>query len=140
MDLQFRLASPDCRIDSSALREQIQSPPPRRGASLYLIYLQGEEVAFVSIDHLPGTTELLIYEILLDPAYRGRGIGTAIMREIEAFAVRRGYERILLCPQPLDPNITIEALTRWYARLGFRRSSRSRDVMEKELSPSKRES
>jgi GNAT superfamily N-acetyltransferase len=133
MALKFNLVGPDCRVFSVALLEQIRHPPPTRGASQYIVRLDGKEVAFLSLDRLPGTTDLVVYEIFLDPEHRGRGIGTAVMRDLELFAIRQGYTRILLCPQPLDQTITRRDLTRWYTRLGYRRSPQSHDVMEKTL-------
>lgn len=123
----------DTRVSSRALLEQIQTPQPSRGAWQYLILRDGREVAFVSLDHFPHSTDIVIFEIFVDPPCRKRGIGTAIMRELELLAARRGCTKLVLCPQPLDSSVTRQALVRWYEGLGYRRSTQSHDVMEKTI-------
>ena len=133
MGFAFIPVDSDTKVSSRALLEQIQTPPPTRGTKEYIILRESREVAFVSLDHLPDSTDIVIFEIYVDPACRGRGIGTAIMRELELFASRRGCTKIVLCPQPLDSSVTREALVRWYSSLGYRRSAQSHDVMEKKI-------
>jgi GNAT superfamily N-acetyltransferase len=133
MGYAFIPADAETKVASRAIREQIECAPPSRGASQYVVYRDGREVAFVSLDHFPDSTDIVIYEIFVDPAWRNRGIGTAIMKELELMALRRRCTKIMLCPQPLDSSISRDVLVRWYNQLGYRRSARSHDVMEKRV-------
>ena len=50
--------------------------------------------------------------VVVTPAHRGKGIGAALTREMEALALRRGFTRLYLQTERADGGL--------YARLGWR--------------------
>ena len=62
-------------------------------------------------DHLPGILDLYVAEV-----HRGRGVGTAIIGQMEALAVDQGCDCLWLSVDPIG-NACAHAL---YARLGYR--------------------
>jgi len=59
--------------------------------------------------------EVRVIEIMVAPELRGKGIGTAVIRDLLASASRTGK------PMRLSVNITNSGAIRLYERLGFRR-------------------
>jgi len=55
-----------------------------------------------------------VHDLVVDAAHRGRGIGTALLAEVERRARARGACRITL-----EVNAANEAAQRLYRRLGF---------------------
>lgn len=86
---------------------------PPNGAFPLLLKPDGQAVAggaFRRYDRI--TAE--IKRVWTHSAYRRRGLGRMVMRELEAEAIRRGYRRIWLVTGPRQPEA--EAL---YLRLGY---------------------
>ena len=55
--------------------------------------------------------------VVVDPAYRGRGAGAALMREAAALARRHGCYKLAL-----SSNLARSGAHRFYSRLGWKRS------------------
>jgi GNAT superfamily N-acetyltransferase len=52
------------------------------------------------------------------PSVRGKGVGDALLKEVEAFAVGHGYGRLLLTTTPF-----LDSAIRLYERFGFSRTT-----------------
>jgi aminoglycoside 3-N-acetyltransferase I len=87
--------------EDTVLRLAEREPPPSPAALLadermiFLVALDGlEPVAFVLAHELPrrhgDPFELFVYELDVWPAYRRRGVATALLRELERLALARG--------------------------------------------------
>lgn len=83
-------------------------------AASHVIEANGADAGWVVVNTTPD--EVRVVEIMVLPALHGRGIGTAVLREILAAAAVSGK------PVRLNVYITNHAAIRLYERLGFRRT------------------
>jgi ribosomal protein S18 acetylase RimI-like enzyme len=83
-------------------------------ADSQIIRFDGADVGWVVVNTLPDEVRLI--EIMVIPELRGRGIGTAVVREILAAGGDAGK------PVRLSVNLMNRAAIRLYERLGFRRT------------------
>lgn len=67
--------------------------------------------------------EAVVQALVVDPAWRGQGIGRALMREAEAWAAARGLPSVVLHTRSAQA---------FYARLGYRQVA-SADFMRKPM-------
>ncbi|MFA9200274.1 MAG: GNAT family N-acetyltransferase [Cypionkella sp.] len=74
-------------------------------------YGAGEAAGFTQVRAAPGEEELLLIAVV--PAWRGRGLGTALLRHAAADARGRGAERLFLEMRANNP------ARRLYERFGF---------------------
>ena len=124
-DLWVRLAR-DQRQHESAVRPEPNRETMREtlGAyqvadGLFVARLEGEIVGFASVSIERGTLELdstrgMLSNIYVDPDYRDRGIGAALLKAAEASAAERGADELLL--EVMAEN---EAARRFYRREGY---------------------
>jgi ribosomal protein S18 acetylase RimI-like enzyme len=80
------------------------------GATLDVIEVDGEPVGRLYVHR--GATDIRIMDIALDPAYRGRGIGTGLLRSLLAEA-QASARRLSIHVEANNP------ARRLYERLGF---------------------
>jgi ribosomal protein S18 acetylase RimI-like enzyme len=81
------------------------------GRSHQVVLLDGEPVGRLYLARTDG--EILIVDIALLPEHRGRGIGTALLRDVLAEADADG-KRVTIHVERLNPALAL------YERLGFR--------------------
>lgn len=89
--------------------EQMAGPE----VTLFVARDEGEAVAMGALRRHPGGLAE-IKRMYTMPAYRGRGIGSRILNEIEKLACREGFERLVL-----ETGNNFGAALRVYARDGF---------------------
>lgn len=79
------------------------------------------ETASVRVDAPvdPDADTVEVRSLRVDPSFQGRGIGTALMRDLEARAADRGFERAVL-----DTGADLEAAQSLYESLGYERVGR----------------
>jgi len=69
----------------------------KRAAQVLFAVMDGREVGFAlffpNFSTFLGRAGLYLEDLFVLPAYRGRGIGTAVLRELARMAVGRGYGR-----------------------------------------------
>ncbi|MEV4244313.1 GNAT family N-acetyltransferase [Streptosporangium canum] len=75
---------------------------PARGGAFLILVEDGETVAGGAFRRYDGETAEL-KRIWTHPAHRRRGLGLAVVRELEREAVRQGYRRIYLTTGPRQP-------------------------------------
>ena len=70
----------------------------KHAAEVFFAMVDGKEVAFTlffpNFSTFLGRAGLYLEDLFVLPEYRGRGIGTAILRELARIAVERGYGRM----------------------------------------------
>lgn len=94
--------------------------PDREGRFL-LATSAGRPVAYGGVRDLPdGSAE--IKRMWVDDAWRGAGLGSRMLRELEALAVRLGHDRVVL-----DTNRTLVEAIAMYERAGYRPVPRYND-------------
>lgn len=122
-----------------ALTKDISSKLDTTTLPIQMLALKGELPVGVAIlkphemkDVFPDRTPWL-GSVVVAPAHRGKGIGTALTREIEALALRRGFTRLYLQTERQDGGV--------YARLGWQTCDQlpyrgyHANVMSKQLGP-----
>ena len=82
-----------------------------------VILFDDDPVGMLEIEHHP--TELVIANIQVLPEYQGRGIGSAVIREVIELAQKSGAVTTL---QVLEVNVRARRL---YERLGFRETGKA---------------
>ena len=124
-DLWVRLAR-DQRLHDSAVRADPNRETIRETLAAYQVAdgllvarLAGEIVGFASVTIERGSLELdstrgLLSNIYVEPAFRGRGIGAALLTAAEEAAAERGADEVLL--EVMAKN---EAARRFYRREGY---------------------
>ena len=101
-------------LDEEVIRELIASPH----SHLY-VAIEAEEVAgmlTLGCYHSPTGRKAWIEDVVVDAAYRDRGIGAELVRHAIDEARRLGVEQLMLTSNPMR-----EAANRLYQRMGFER-------------------
>lgn len=113
-------------LDEEVIRELIASPH----SHLY-VAIEEEEVAgmlTLGCYHSPTGRKAWIEDVVVDVAYRDRGIGAALVRHAIDEARRLGVEQLMLTSNPMR-----EAANRLYQRMGFERKMTNCYKMDKGL-------
>jgi ribosomal protein S18 acetylase RimI-like enzyme len=82
-------------------------------AASYVVVADGADAGWTVVTTMPH--EIQLVEIMILPELRGKGIGTAAIRQVLASAAAAGK------PVRLNVNVTNHAAIGLYQRLGFRR-------------------
>lgn len=98
-------------LQEKVRRQTIRSTYP--DAESQIIVVDGVEAGWVVVASLPG--EMRLVEIMVLAEYRGKGVGSAVIREIMAVA-DHGGKKVRLGVNAMNPGAI-----RLYERLGFRR-------------------
>jgi ribosomal protein S18 acetylase RimI-like enzyme len=64
------------------------------GSHCLIAYVEGTAAGFVTgieLRHPDKAPEMLLYELGVDPEFRGRGIGRSLVAELQTIAAERGY-------------------------------------------------
>mgnify|MGYP001820197766 CR=1 FL=1 len=97
----------------------------------YRVLFNGREVAFVAIDRL--RQHFVLLQIVVPRDLRGKGIGSAVLRTVEALARSEGSGSVRVWPRPIDLSVDLEGLGRWYRERGYRLVPNSAGDMEKQV-------
>mgnify|MGYP001828548197 FL=1 len=97
----------------------------------YRVLFDSREVAFVAIDRL--RRHFVLLQIFVQRDLRGNGIGSAVLRTVEALARSEGYCSVRVWPRPLDRSVDLKGLARWYRARGYRLVPNSAGDMEKRV-------
>lgn len=76
---------------------------------------EGEAVGFAAAEHEAWNGRVIVRHLYVAASHRGRGIGRALVQEMEAFARRVGGRSLWV----ETPNVNVPAI-RFYRRMGFR--------------------
>jgi ribosomal protein S18 acetylase RimI-like enzyme len=98
-------------IQYTSRRQSIHANFPE--AQSQVILIEGESAGWLVVAELPG--EIRLIEIMVAAGHRGKGIGSAVMREVLSEADHSGK------PVRLTVGMTNSDAIRLYDRMGFRR-------------------
>lgn len=124
------LADP-CTVVNQVLRDLAMRGSRGGNTKHYVVYDQGSEVAFLSIDPRPDLNMLVIYQIFVLPEIRRRGVGTRVLLAAENMAMGAGFPSVRLLPTALgyppgrERDRETANLIKWYERHGYRATADS---------------
>jgi GNAT superfamily N-acetyltransferase len=81
-------------VANDALRDRAVCSSRGLYTKHYVVYDQGSEVAFLSVDPRPDLNLLVIYEIFVVPEIRHRGMGNRAILSVENLARHTGFPRV----------------------------------------------
>src|SRR5687768_10976800 len=108
----IRIIRPD-DLESAELAERVRNAPGGEISELYLAADAGRQAAFVVLDWWPSDDSPILYELYVPSELRRRGIGTKVLRDVEALVKRRGRSSLRVTPKPIDKTGTLESLEQW---------------------------
>ena len=92
---EYERAPDECRATEAALRETLFGPAPQ--AEVVVAEWAGEAAGFALFFHNYSTWEarrgLYLEDLFVRPAFRGRGVGRALLEHLARLAVARGCGR-----------------------------------------------
>lgn len=118
-------------VANDSLRDRAVCSSRGRYTRHYVLYDQGSEVAFLSVDPRPDLNLLVIYEIFVVPEIRHRGMGTRALLAAENLARHDDLPRVRLVPKALgyppgdQRDRETANLIAWYERHGYRATADS---------------
>ncbi|MET4356422.1 GNAT superfamily N-acetyltransferase [Bradyrhizobium sp. RT9b] len=101
------------------IQRRVATSPKGKRTTQFVAYRDKCEVGFVALDDIPELDCLVLYELFIPAQLRGSGLGTRLLKKVEAIGRAEGYRRITLFPRPLEPGFPAERLLAWYYRHGY---------------------
>jgi len=93
------------------------------------------EVAYLSFDDLSEINTGVLYEILVLPQYRNRGLGKELIGFAEGIARSIGCNCVRLSPRAFDNSVNQTWLESWYLSQGYSPANDGSSEFEKPLFP-----
>jgi GNAT superfamily N-acetyltransferase len=113
-------------VINGAIRDRAERSSRGSCTKHFVLYEQGNEVAFLSVDPRPDLNLLVIYEVFVVPELRRHGISTRVLLAAEKLARETGFPRARLTPKALgyppgeERDRETRKLIEWYERHGYR--------------------
>ncbi len=93
---EYEKLAHEVTTDEETLHASLFGPNP--AAEVLLAHLGGEPAGFAvyfrNFSTFLGRAGIYLEDLYVEPAFRGKGIGTALLRELAGIAVDRGYRRL----------------------------------------------
>lgn len=100
----------------------------------FLALVDEEEAGLLVFEHWPNSSLGIVHEIVVLERFVKRGLGTMLLTQAHAYAVKSGITRLQLTPRRVGfGHLNDEELSRWYGRHGFNLLPGSQTDMSKEL-------
>ena len=115
------------------LRERSQEIAKSKKTTCYRALCGGQEVAFVALDRWPELGRMVLYEMFVPRGLRRQGYGGAVLNAVECAALREGFSAVRVTPQPLDDDMSREALVEWYCQRGYKHDPSVPGEMKKHI-------
>lgn len=119
-------------LQNQSLRERAQRAKVQRSRQ-FVAREDGTEVAYLSIDDRSDIDTGVLYEILVLPEYRNRGVGTALVSFAEGFFRSIGCGRMRLSPRAFDGSVDEKWVEWWYTKQGYTLATDGSSEFEKSL-------
>lgn len=130
MEIQLNVVAVLSEFRSVVLRDRASVSTKAAFTKHYVAVSSEKEIAFVALDFPEHKDYLCVYELLVDPSYRRRGYGAAIIGKCKELAIQDGFKKICLKPWPIEAGGSPEQLRTWYDKLGFAKCPDQSDLME----------
>lgn len=127
----MRFLENSVHIENKELKERSEACSKGKYTSFYLVYKESEEVAFVAQDINKEMEYLVLYDLLVPSNICRKGNGTYALHEIEEFAFKQGFKKIILNPEPFKMDQKKEQLIEWYKSRGYSLLANGTGEMEK---------
>lgn len=122
-------------LQDAILRERASRSHGGRSCEFAAI-VDGQEAGFLSYEDWIERSFGFIYEIYVLPLFRRQGIGEALLKHGEKYALQLGCSLVQLKPYALDQEPSTEQLIDWYRRAGYLTAKESTELMEKHIGES----
>jgi predicted GNAT family acetyltransferase len=106
-------------VHNQEIKARAESSSKSNWTKHYVAVDLSEEMGFISVDIVPNTDRLVLYEIFIPLSKRGNGYGAKLIAEVERKAIELGLNEIRVCPCPLDKDFAEHRLREWYKRQGY---------------------
>jgi GNAT superfamily N-acetyltransferase len=117
--IYIKITDNPSNISDHQLRDKALHSSKATYTKHYIAYDYSDEIGFLSLDIIPNTDYLILYEIYVKPHLRRRGIGTELLKLVERHARELDYKYVFVRPQPMEENISKDHLITWYLNNGF---------------------
>ena len=107
----------DCR--DHQIRDRAESSKKTKHTCHFVARDAKSELAFIALDLNTEFDYLVLYEIFVPQSIRRKGIGTAVLVEVERIAQSRGFRRVIVYPKPFVGSMTKSQLVEWYKSQGY---------------------
>jgi GNAT superfamily N-acetyltransferase len=102
----------------------------------FLVFEEGREVAFVSLDFWPKGYPLILHDLLVSTDVRRNLVGTRVLNAVEVIAKQNNYPAVSLQPKSFNSSLPNKRLISWYKRCGYTQvSNNGRITLSKSLVP-----
>jgi len=121
MKISFsEIHSAEC-LESTELKVRAIKSSKSPKTKHYRVIVDGIEAAFLSLDRWPEpqVSQMVVYEIFVPSSMRRKGIASAVLAEVELLAIKEGFQKMHLRPEPLDSETSKAELIEWYSRRGY---------------------
>ncbi|MDH3973723.1 MAG: GNAT family N-acetyltransferase [Deltaproteobacteria bacterium] len=133
MEVVLKELARDSVIKDRVLRKRARDCARISFTKHYVVFSDEKEIAYLAIDHMPGTDYLLLYEIFIKKEYRNKGIGSRVLARVESIAGELGYSKVALHAESFDKDIPKKSIENWYIKRGYSPSESLEKALEKIL-------
>ncbi len=126
------IEQPDC-FEALELQRRAQDMRSSDRTTCYQALSDGREVAFVALDRWPELDRMVLYEMFVPRRLRRQGYGGAVLNAVEHAALKESFSAVRVTPQPLDDDMSREALIEWYCQRGYKHDPSVPGEMEKHI-------
>ena len=124
-------------LDPALLHEQLlraratQSKVSR--SRQFIARFDGLEAGYMSFDDRSDIEVGILYDLIILPNFRRKGIGLALVHKAETLSRSLGYKRMRTCPRAFDESVNQNWLEMWYKNQGYRPAEDGTQEYEKSL-------
>lgn len=119
-------------LNDQVLRSRASSARQPRSRQ-FLCLSRGDELGYLSFDHVPEIATGVVYEILVLQRFRRRGIGSRLLSHAEDLALQLQCSRVRLTARAFDGTIGQGSLESWYSNRGYAFATDGTQEFEKQL-------
>ena len=99
----------------------------------FIATIDNGEAGFLSFEDRSDISIGMIYEILVLPQFRNKGIGSALLSRAEILAISLGCNRVQITVNAFDRSVQQKWLEDWYALKGYSPTSEASEDFYKML-------